>query len=601
MESGLRMSAETSSALLVPFVAHKLRRASVAWVNQRWFLERGLDVCNEDVLSRVRGWLLAEFAFCAPRTEDATADYTGEQKTFHADRYGTSGIAPHGGSGRVGISGCFQAKGIGVTPLVGAGTPWSHSHGCMWLEEAIREAIYAEITAAEFPHGSVPIIAILDTGLRYVDSAGKWEQRRAIAVRPFVLRPAHLERATGFQPTPPSDRAHLADVERVRSLVCSVIDPKRNPGAHQDWLTSLFCRLAEQAAFGQVHRLFLGSYFSSNVSWDGALLDFGGFRALPDWSKAFAASHIPGFGDEIDVLWSAIRSLTFFCNKYQPATAPAVSETEILGATVKRLRSTFERECLRIWNLDEQCPATLRCTVIQALEEHFELMQERQVRYQRTPLASPEWLHEALLSAASGGNVESNWARAIHRIHSALHEHFCDPAGEPMIRLSFATALRLVKPRTCLYREELQDFIQQRLGGADSSIPPDPTMVARIIDSRIAIGRRHWPLLPANLAVLSQVSYGGASALLCRDLRTRQKCLWLEGIRSGERVTMFGRSAPVQALQSLTHHCSEVRWAGRFPISADEQFDEHDQCLVIAGLTIPAMELSYEYPEWIRA
>ena len=108
-----------------------------------------------------------------------------------------------GACGRVTIIGKFQAKGIGQTPLVGQGAPAGHSHGCMSLAEAVLEALFAEIAAAEFPCAAVPIIAIMDTGLTFSspDPEDKYDQNvpRAIAVRPAAVRIAHAERAPLFK------------------------------------------------------------------------------------------------------------------------------------------------------------------------------------------------------------------------------------------------------------------------------------------------------------------------------------------------------------------------------------------------------------------
>ena len=63
------------------------------------------------------------------------------------------------------------------------------------LEDGIREAIYSEVCAQEFPHGSIPMIAILDTGLTFSspDATEIFDQgaRRCIVIRPSTIRAAH--------------------------------------------------------------------------------------------------------------------------------------------------------------------------------------------------------------------------------------------------------------------------------------------------------------------------------------------------------------------------------------------------------------------------
>ena len=133
LEQGQPRLAQWSTALLVPFTAHRLRSGAVAWVNCRWFLERGFDLSSKGALAQVNAWLLDEFAWCV-RTDKR--GFTADTKTLWADRYGSvDGMSPHGGSGRVATLGCFQGKGIGQTPLVGEGaSPGAHT----WVSVAFR-------------------------------------------------------------------------------------------------------------------------------------------------------------------------------------------------------------------------------------------------------------------------------------------------------------------------------------------------------------------------------------------------------------------------------------------------------------------------------
>ena len=188
---------------------------------------------------------------------------------------------PHGGSGRAGLRGCFQAKGIGPTPLAGDVRTWSYSHGCAWLEEALREAIYAELAAAELPHGALPVIAVLDTGLRFLLPSGELGERRAILVRPAALRLAHFERAPMFSAArrerPERETNETSDVDRVRDAVRAfhaATSGEPAPGVEVRDLADALVRVAEQAASGQVHRLCHGGYLTSNVTLNGELLDF---------------------------------------------------------------------------------------------------------------------------------------------------------------------------------------------------------------------------------------------------------------------------------------------------------------------------------------
>ncbi len=232
LESGLPRLAEWSAAMLVPFQARQLRHATVLWINRRWFLERMLDVTCDELRARVSTWLLDEFAYVVPQQGDPQEAFTEVTRTLHADRYGSStGRTVHGGSGRVATMGCYQAKGVGVTPLVGTGGDVEHATGYCSIEEGIREAIYAEIAAAEFPYGAVPIVAILDTGLTFypgrqanMGAHADPPTPRALVIRPAVLRIAHAERAplfrrslTGAANSQSDDTRRTRDVEPRRS------------------------------------------------------------------------------------------------------------------------------------------------------------------------------------------------------------------------------------------------------------------------------------------------------------------------------------------------------------------------------------------------
>ena len=118
----------------------------------------------------------------------------------YADRYGGSGIGLNGGSGRAAVVNGYLVKGVGRTPLVSSLTDESHASGGAYLEESIRETIFAEIVRAEFPCSAIPVLAIIDTGLIQIfeESAGPKMERRTLLIRPSFIRPAHFERATAY-------------------------------------------------------------------------------------------------------------------------------------------------------------------------------------------------------------------------------------------------------------------------------------------------------------------------------------------------------------------------------------------------------------------
>ncbi len=577
LEAGLPRLSAWGPALLVPFQARRLRAASVVWLNQRWFLERDVDVTDPATHRRACAWLLGEFGYHVPGPGDDEHASGGEEKTFHADRYGGSGHLPHGGSGRAGLSGCFQAKGIGVTPLVGDVRHWTYSHGCMWLEEALREAVYAEIAAAEFPHGALPVIAVLDTGLHYRLPSGQLGERRAIAIRPAALRLAHFERAPMFSPVereqPARETNDTSDVDRVRDAIrrfdASAGDGSE-PGVGVRGLADALTRVAEQAAFGQVHRLCHGGYLTSNVTLNGELLDFGSFRAVGDWSKVFPLDNMPGFGDELLLLVPAIKSLCFFLGKYGPRGVSRPSEVDLLDEMRRAMTARFDRECLRIWNLEEAEEGVARM-VVGAMREYFAAQQKRIGSYQLGYVPVQAWIGDELdrggLEAEPGDDPPLE-RRLLARIGDALTVHH-GAVGDAGRRLAVMTASRLLRPRPTLYREKLQGWLWDRIGGQSSPAPPDPDAVAEAFGSILSTGRRHWPLLAAGLAVHAQVSTGATSAILCREAASSAWCLWVEGVLARGRVRLFDRWIPLESLSDVEAAAGGQRWAGRFPARED--------------------------------
>ncbi|HTE51512.1 MAG TPA: hypothetical protein VK698_11750 [Kofleriaceae bacterium] len=577
LEEGLPRLSAWGDDLLVPFQARRLAGATVAWLNERWFLERGVDVTSARTRARASAWLVDELGYQVPDPGDPPEAYGDGERTFHADRYGGSGQVPHGGSGRAGLSGCFQGKGIGPTPLVGEVRAWSYSHGRAWLEEGLREAIYGEIAAAEFPHGALPVIAVLDAGLRHRLPSGELGERRAIVVRPAALRLAHFERAPMFSaPTPGRPEREVndtRDVDRVRDAIrvfVAGLDDGPRTGVGVRGLAEALERVAEQAAFGQVHRLCHGGYLTSNVTLNGELLDYGSFRAVGDWSKVFPLDNMPGFGDELLLLVPAIQSLCFFFRKYGgPAAAPP-PETELLARVRRALDARFDRECLRLWDLEDGDGPAAR-EVIAAMREYVAVQQRRIGSYQLGWVPVQGWLGDGLGGGLGDGapgptsGEPSIERRILARIDDALAAHH-GSRDAPGFRLARMTAARLLRPRPGLYRERLQGWLWDRIGEQRSPRPPDPDAVAAAVRWTLSSGRRHWPLLGPGLAVRAQVSTGSSSALLCRDVAAGSSCLWVEGTRAADQVHLFDRWLSVDALRA--HQAASVgpRWAGRFPV-----------------------------------
>lgn len=520
-----------------------------------------INTQNAAVRARVIDWLLADFGYGIPRPDDPESAFGEDSRLMLADRYGsTSGLSVHGGSGRAVIAGCFQAKGVGPTPLVGIGGHPGHSHGCTSIEENVREAIYGEICAAEFPHRAIPVVAILDTGLMFSspDATELFDQevRRGILIRPAMLRAAHAERAPLFKRSA-NGYVNLQsdDVRRVRDVVERWDDFGTT---EESALIDFFKKIAAQVAFGTVHRLFNGGYFTSNISISGALLDFGNMHALDDWTRACVLSNTPGFGSEWLTIRRAISSLAFFFCKYCSDEYRSL-EGHVLQAFRSSYNLVFDLECLRIWNLQDQMGSGLANDVLAIIKKYFADQQKKVTAYKfgkkiDSSKTTNGWLFDGYRGSDSAGATE---ARVLQDLNRLIRRNFpCEQ--EWYVALSTKTAARYLRPRSSINRAYLLTQIRDIVASASMSTLADN--ISSFIDEAIDRGRRHWPRLPADLLVLAHVSRRGCSALACVD-RFGKNMFWLEGLMLGGALYFFGQRIPPDSLSDFRVSIAEGVWS----------------------------------------
>lgn len=407
---------EKSRHLYVPFAVRPFRHARVAWLNNRWFQTVGVDCSIPEQRSEIENWLVNRFGVSVPSEDDPEGQYRPEEQHLYADRYGAPRGSVGGGSGRVGTFGTFNAKGIGRTPLVSLQSDWYHSHGCMFLEEAIREAILSEICTRTFPHGTVPTIAVIDTGARLRWRDGTYGARRAIIVRPAFLRVAHLMRSIFFGTSGYLGSDQVTDAACVRDMW------ERIPA---ETLHTTFATVGAQYGFGNALRLWPGPFFVSNFTIDGELVDFGSFRALPNWMRARGESRAHSFGGEATLVAAAARSLA---------------------------RNAF---CCGI-ALDAQALA------------------------QRFHQGFAEGFTVALLQ--NGIQPGSDLAREFQRVWSDQQRKIVDLTGGDLEGVCIGS----LRPRTELYRETLLAETEAMIGGLDDRVGGDISPISCFIDDYIA-------------------------------------------------------------------------------------------------------------------
>lgn len=318
--------------IFVPLSARRLPQARVVWLNKAWFAERGIPTSSDSNLGLIEAWLLNSFAF-AQGDQDAVGTLALE-KVLYADRYGATGIAAHGGAGRAAVCGDYYVKGVGATPLVGR-ADWHHSHGMMWLEEALREAIFSEVLRHELPFGAVPAIAVIATGIQYVDTPDNRPRERALLVRPFRLRPSHFQRALGFRP---ERLSHLADVDRVASIFAWA-SSKTNL---QSRLEKFARRSMAQASALRIMKIFHGGFCTSNISISGEILDFGSASSFKSYEQGAFEIMGQAIGDEVLSLRAGLQSLDFYGSKYTGKSLGrsmrANLEREYVTSTIRFMR-----------------------------------------------------------------------------------------------------------------------------------------------------------------------------------------------------------------------------------------------------------------------
>jgi hypothetical protein len=277
------------------------------------------------VRAEIERWLLATFAVSVS-TDTGTYPRTSHSRIFKADRYGAVGGSAHGGSGRCAYLGRFNIKGVGPTPLVPPGLQ-SHSDGRLFLIDAIREAIYAEICHAESIKGAVRTVAIIGMGGKAGDTANP----HCLIVRPNFVRPAHFERSLYFGTAGTKQSDQFKDAERVEAVKSFVAEGGSG-------LISIVGDLANQFGSLDAMRMVQGKYTSSNVSLSGEVADFGSFRFLRNWRyMRFIKSDQDIFGKDMEYFkrsaigWAKIFAL------------PAEERGTIVAAINQSHRSGFVR------------------------------------------------------------------------------------------------------------------------------------------------------------------------------------------------------------------------------------------------------------------
>lgn len=555
--------------LYVPFTAHHFRRASVIWLNERYWCERGLDLGDTAVAGDLAHQLLARFGASTIGDFDDDDTYLVTAVTLHADRYGGTFGHSHGGSGRAGTAGPFNAKGVGATPLCDPDANWYHSHGCMWLEEAVREAIFSEVCWRAFPWRSNPVVAIIDTGENVREADGTVGARRAIAVRPAALRVSHLERNILFGTAGTPDSDQYLDFLRtgevighVRQVGLSALGGAGAAGAHgadaggdTTLLATVMARICSQAGFGRAHRLFHGDYLSSNICITGALVDFGAFRGVEDWRRLTWEENALPFGGEGRRLFQTGRSLAFHLRKHG---GPPDGDRPVPLNTLEAMIDAAFRAALE--GICAPHPAGTR--IAARLADFFAHEQARPA----DGLAGWTALRAGFVGEAvhpRGPFAAGNDADFAHRLGRAIAADLAVDGDGAAAVAARARFIRWATPFDRATRAAVLDataaaiarWPEGRIRAARPNIsslvdtvpiadPPAAWLAAHIAAAIHRIGRSCRPL-PASEVIEHEATIARCLVLACRDVATGARYWRVEGPGTGGTLLANGRPHPL--------------------------------------------------------
>jgi hypothetical protein len=513
--------------VLVDFEVRRLKGARLLWLNTRWFLEDGIDVTNPKTHAQVADWLTATYGVVST----ASRPSGGSCGWLQADRYGGTDGAIHGGSGRCGGSGRFHGKGVGRTPLVSEQSDEQHKSGFLTLKESVREVVGSELCRAELAHGAVPVIAILDAGFSFRPTPEAELEPAVIVVRPNFIRPAHLERSIFFGTSGTRSSDQYLDAQRVKSAVRAFTAC----GSGFPAIGEMFGRLAEQIGCSRALRLWQGRFLSSNVTVEGALVDFGAFRSVPNWSRCHGLAG-EYFGGELGQLKRAFLSVAYYATKYADETSRPLEVRQTLNVLEHVERCAFTRASLDALGVTPNSRGADGLSDL--ILEYFE-QQQREVTGDGLGGRAMEAYTileggtEKLDSPARAADIALVIIRALRRLHGANEN------------LAMSRARAFFEPRRVLNWAASERTLASAGRALKSATPGDG--LSRIINRQIAASRRYWQHVPGE-ELLGHVTDASSSLLYTRDLGSGKVRALATGPLHGDRMYVLGKWRKVDSL-----------------------------------------------------
>lgn len=520
-----------SPNMLVDFDTGHLPNAQIVWLNKRWFFSAGIDLDDPSIELEVSQWLLSTFAVSSVQELCSSGSF-GTTK-LGADRYGASWGASHGGSGRCGHLGLFNAKGIGPTALVSPNVDWAHSHGCLYLFEAIREAIASEIALAEMPHSATSVIAIIDAGFSLRPDEDSAPEPCAVLVRPNFIRLAHFERSVFFGTAGFKGSDQYQDSLRVKEAIGTIARETTFR------LPDMLMKLAEQVAASRAYRLWAGRPTTDNITIDGAFLDFGNFRSLPNWKRA-DDSRGQVFGTEMQDIENAVASLTHFFIKHS-ALDPRLTPAQLTKMVRDRLDEAFRSMCISACAL----PAgeSIASTLSDLVSSYYQF-QQRSSYLLCEP--SPTWKRKDWLYYEMGPLTDEPYVRYTAKTYGQAIRNLLLGNGRSRDGLiSYAAARRWTAPRHQQNYHVSRHHAKRVVAQITKTSSGAKDVLSRYISSEIAMSRRIWPKLDPHHIILGFATDIASSVVFTYDTAENVYTAILSGIQLNGALRLFGTAVEV--------------------------------------------------------
>ncbi|MDZ7281952.1 hypothetical protein N4G62_07925 [Sphingomonas sanguinis] len=464
----------------------------MVWLNKRYYSEQGLDILDASIIADICDQLLRTYGVSSLK---GLTDDEADSVKLGADRYGGSDGTEQGGSGRCGSRGMLNAKGIGPTPLVSKNAAWGYSHGCLYLYDALKEAIASEICGAELDNGSIPIIAIIDAGFSISESQENSPHRCAIYVRPNFIRASHLERSIFFGTSGYHGSDQAEDAKRTRDYNVRLHNGQIN-GVSGFSLFSYSHDLASQIASARAHRIWNGRPVTGNLTINAQYFDYGAFRSLPHWGKA-DDGHGQVFGDEGIDIERSISSLSFFYNKYCSGSFGIEKQKVLFLDTLNKIDSNFSSCCINAWFGANSTVSDSETNELRSEIVSFYKSQQRQtyILDNQPTSDNTDWISARLNNILIGKNNSDSTCRLSFLISDIEHSR------------NFYLSSREFPTLRCLQWAEPRPDLQYTIAttkarSAVASFIRGETAISEYIRNTISSSRRVWSYIPSYYIII---------------------------------------------------------------------------------------------------